>query len=61
MEYELLRDNFAELADGVGAVAFPVTLFVTSDGTIVQQSGALDADELRANIDALMVAEGKLT
>jgi peroxiredoxin len=61
VEYELLRDNFAELADGVGAVAFPVTLFVTSDGTIVQQSGALDADELRANIDALMVAEGRLT
>jgi peroxiredoxin len=61
VKYELLRDNFAELADGIGAVAFPVTLFVTSDGTIVQQSGALDADELRSNIDALMVAESRLT
>ncbi len=61
VQYDLFRDDLAELADGVGAVAFPVTLFVTSDGTIVQQSGALDADELRSNIDALMVAEGKLT
>ena len=61
VEYDLLRDDFAELADGVGAVAFPVTLFVTSDGTIVEQSGALDADELRANIDQLMLEESKLT
>ena len=60
VEYELYRDDFAELADGVGAVAFPVTLFVTSDGTIVDQSGALDADELRARIDQLMVEEAKL-
>lgn len=60
VEYELYRDDFAELADGVGAVAFPVTLFVTSDGTIVDQSGALDADELRAKIDQLMVEEAKL-
>jgi len=44
----------------VGAVAFPVTLFVTSDGTIVDQSGALDAGELRAKIDQLMVEEAKL-
>lgn len=60
VEYDLYRDDFAELADGVGAVAFPVTLFVTSDGTIVDQSGALDADELRAKIDQLMVEEAKL-
>jgi peroxiredoxin len=61
VQYDLYRDNLAELADGVGAVAFPVTLFVTSDGTIVEQSGALDADELRAKIDRLMVEESKLT
>ncbi len=61
VQYDLLRDEFAELADGVGAVAFPVTLFVTSDGTIVEQSGALDADELRAGIDQLMLEESKLT
>ena len=61
VRYDLYRDDFAELADGVGAVAFPITLFVTSDGTIVEQSGALDADELRAKIDQLMLEESKLT
>ncbi|HSL72895.1 MAG TPA: TlpA disulfide reductase family protein [Ilumatobacteraceae bacterium] len=61
VEYDLLRDQLAELTDGVGAVAFPVTLFVTSDGTIVDQAGVLDADGLRERIDALMVEEAKLT
>jgi peroxiredoxin len=61
VEYALYRDDFAELVDGVGAVAFPVTVFVTSDGTIVDQSGALDADELRSRIDQLMVEEARLT
>ena len=61
VQYDLYRDTFAELTDGVGAVAFPVTLFVTSDGTIVDQSGALDADELRAELDQLMLEESKLT
>lgn len=59
--YDLYRDEFADLADGVDAVAFPVTLFVTSDGTIVDQTGAIDADELRDKIDDLMTAEGNLT
>ena len=59
--YDLYRDQFAELADGVGAVAFPVTLFVTSDGTIVEQTGVLDAAALREKIDDLLVEEGKLT
>jgi thiol-disulfide isomerase/thioredoxin len=61
VEYELLRDWLAEFTDGVGAVAFPVTLFVTSDGTIVEQVGEVDADELRSHIDDLMVEEAKLT
>ena len=61
VQYDLYRDEFAELADGVGAVAFPVTLFVTSDGTIVDQTGALDANELRTRIDQLMVEESKLS
>ncbi len=59
--YDLYRDRFAELADGVGAVAFPVTLFVTSDGTIVEQTGVLDADALRQKVADLLVEEGKLT
>ncbi len=60
VRYELLRDDTAELVDGVGAVAFPVTLFVASDGTIVDQSGALDADELRTKIDELLVQDAQL-
>jgi thiol-disulfide isomerase/thioredoxin len=61
VEYALLRDWLAEFTDGIGAVAFPVTLFVTSDGTIVEQVGEIDADELRSRIDDLMVEEAKLT
>lgn len=60
VEYDLYRDRFAELTDGIGAVAFPITLFVTSDGTIVEQAGVLDADELNSRIDALLVAEERL-
>ncbi|HUS41428.1 MAG TPA: TlpA disulfide reductase family protein [Ilumatobacteraceae bacterium] len=57
--YDLYRDEFAELADAIGATAMPVTLFVTSDGTIVEQTGALDADELRAKVaDLVAVDEG---
>lgn len=59
VEYDLFRDEFAELADAIGATAMPITLFVTSDGTIVEQTGPLDADELRAAIaDLLAVDEG---
>jgi peroxiredoxin len=57
VEYDLFRDEFAELADAIGATAMPITLFVTSDGTIVEQTGALDADELRAEIADLLAAE----
>lgn len=55
--YDLLRDEDAAFTDAIGAVAFPVTLFVASDGTIVEQTGALDADQLRARIDDLLAAE----
>jgi peroxiredoxin len=57
VEYDLFRDEFAELADAIGATAMPVTLFVTSDGTIVQQTGPLDADELRAEIAKLLAVD----
>ena len=52
--YELYRDDFAELVDAIRLVNTPTTLFVTPDGVIVQQSGVLDADELRAEIDQLL-------
>ncbi len=58
VEYELYRDEFAELTDGIGATAFPVTIFVTSGGVIVEQTGVLDADALRAKIADLQALEG---
>ncbi len=58
--YDLLRDRFADFTNGIEAVAFPITLFVTSDGMIVEQTGALDADELRAKIADLRTAEAAL-
>ncbi len=61
VEYDLLRDWLAELTDGVGAVAFPVTLFVTSDGTIVEQVGEVDADELRAGVADLLAIESEIS
>ena len=58
--YEQLRDPFAELTDAIGAVAFPVTLFVTSDGTIIEQTGVLDADQLRDRVDELQAVEAQI-
>lgn len=58
VEYDLFRDEFADLADAIGATAMPITLFVTSDGTIIEQTGALDADELRAEIADLLAVDG---
>ena len=57
VEYELLRDNYAELADGIGAVAFPITLFVDSQGMIVDQTGPLDEGELRSKVAELEAHE----
>lgn len=57
VEYDLFRDEFAELADAIGATAMPITLFVTSNGTIVEQTGPLDADELRAEIADLLAVD----
>lgn len=57
VQYDLYRDEFAELADAIGATSMPITLFVTSDGTIVEQTGPLDADELRAHIADLLAAD----
>lgn len=51
--YELLRDPERTFTNGIGVVAFPVTLFVDGDGRIVRQTGVIDADELRSSIDEL--------
>jgi peroxiredoxin len=60
VRYTLLRDRYAQLVDGIEAVAFPITLFVTSDGTIVDQTGPVDADELRQKVAELQAAEAAL-
>jgi len=57
VQYELLRDNAAEFTNAVGAVAFPLTLFVTSDGVIVEQAGVLDTDALRAKVANLLALD----
>ena len=57
VQYELLRDQYAELANGIGAVAFPITLFVTSEGVIIEQTGVLDADELREKVANLIAVD----
>jgi len=57
VSYELYRDEYAEFTDGIGASAFPVTIFVTSKGQIVEQTGALDADQLRDKVDELLALE----
>jgi len=55
--YELLQDSFGEFIEGAGIAAFPQTLFVTSDGQIVDQVGPIDADELREKITELQEKE----
>lgn len=48
--YELFQDTFAEFVEAAGIAAFPQTLFVTSDGRIVDQVGVVGADDLREKI-----------
>lgn len=50
VRYQLLRDPQGELADAVGVVAYPVTLFVGRDGSLLARTGPLDAAELRQRI-----------
>lgn len=57
VEYDQFRDEFAEFTDAIGATAMPITLFVTSHGVIVEQTGPLDADELRVKLAALLAAD----
>ncbi|CAN5748941.1 TlpA disulfide reductase family protein [soil metagenome] len=52
-DYELLRDPDFTFFNEVRVMGFPTTFFVDSDGTIVAQTGEVDADELQRQIDAL--------
>lgn len=46
VQYELLYDATGDFINEMGISAFPVTLIVTADGTIVQQTGQLDEAKL---------------
>lgn len=51
--YELLRDRGGAFSEALGVVAYPATLFVGADGTVLGSSGAIDDDDLRARITEL--------
>jgi peroxiredoxin len=51
--YELLRDRTEALATALDVSAYPVTLFVGADGSILDSTGPIDAAGLRARIAEL--------
>ncbi len=46
VQYELYYDATGEFVNEVGILAFPVTLFVLADGSIVEQRGQLNEQQL---------------
>ena len=50
VEYRLLLDTDGKLITGADVTIFPTTLFVSADGRIVHQTGAIAADDLRQTI-----------
>ena len=56
--YELYRDHEIRFIETISPVGYPITLFVAADGTVVEQTGEIDADGLRSRI-AAMLADGR--
>ena len=55
--YDLGRDPDAELAQALGVVNLPTTVFATADHRVVEvHTGALDEDQLREKMHALLQA-----
>ncbi len=54
VDYELLYDTDGEFLVATGLNAFPVTLFVDADGTVVRQTGQLSQDELEQYVQELI-------
>lgn len=52
VQYELLYDAAGTFVDTMQIAAFPITLFVAADGTIVKQTGQLDRTKLSALIES---------
>lgn len=54
VQYELLLDRDGAFTVELGVARFPSTFFVSADGTIVRQSGVLEADDLRSYVEELL-------
>jgi len=54
VQYELYYDSNGEFLVATGLAAFPVTLFVAADGTIVGQTGQLTQAELERAVQELL-------
>ncbi|MGB8862352.1 MAG: TlpA disulfide reductase family protein [Ilumatobacteraceae bacterium] len=52
VQYELLYDTDGSFTNDVGIAAFPVTLFVNTDGIIVRQTGLLDEAKIAELIES---------
>jgi peroxiredoxin len=57
VEYDLFRDELAELQESLRVAQFPATYFIGSDGTIVHSTGVLDTERLNREIDELLAQE----
>jgi peroxiredoxin len=55
--YELFQDPLAELQAGLRLTSFPTTLFVATDGSIVERTGVLDESGLEAEVLELLAPE----
>lgn len=55
IDYELLYDVTGSFITEAGIVAFPATLFVGADGTVLEQTGLLDAERLGTLIEEVLL------
>lgn len=61
VSYDLFKDEALELETALDIAFHPVTVFVASDGTIVDQTGVLDLDGLRTEVAELLAADEEIT
>ena len=54
VDYELLRDPAGAFGEQLGVAAYPATIFVARDGTVVGSTGVIDDDGLRERIGELL-------
>ncbi|MEO5901607.1 MAG: TlpA disulfide reductase family protein [Ilumatobacteraceae bacterium] len=54
VDYELYYDGDGRFATAAGLSTQPVTLFVSTDGTIVEQTGQIDLATIETNVQRLL-------